>query len=110
MLGHAYEYTEPARESETDEPLDRLEVATRLHGDLTEEADQLLDHFVHAARQAGCSWAQIGEVMGVSKQAVQQQHKADKGIARWLRGRGGQRGLWRRFTPGPATPWSRRSR
>jgi ATP-dependent Clp protease ATP-binding subunit ClpA len=35
-------------------------------------ADALVDHFVQAARAAGCSWAEIGSTLGVSKQAAQQ--------------------------------------
>ncbi|GIF64246.1 hypothetical protein Ais01nite_22810 [Asanoa ishikariensis] len=41
----------------------------RALGDL---GDQLIDHFVRAARQTGASWSQIGDAMGVSKQAAQQ--------------------------------------
>jgi hypothetical protein len=39
---------------------------------LTDLADHLVGHFVDQARAAGASWAQIGECLGVSKQAVQQ--------------------------------------
>jgi ATP-dependent Clp protease ATP-binding subunit ClpA len=38
--------------------------------------DALLGHFVDQARRAGCSWSQIGEALGVSKQAAQQKHSA----------------------------------
>ena len=41
----------------------------RALGDL---GDQLIDHFIRAARQTGASWSQIGDAMGVSKQAAQQ--------------------------------------
>jgi hypothetical protein len=41
----------------------------RVLGDL---GDQLIDHFIQAARRAGASWSQIGDAMGVSKQAAQQ--------------------------------------
>jgi hypothetical protein len=34
-------------------------------------ADQLIGHFVDEARQAGASWTEIGQSMGVSKQAAQ---------------------------------------
>jgi hypothetical protein len=34
-------------------------------------SDQLVGHFVDAARKAGATWAEIGRVMGVSRQAVQ---------------------------------------
>jgi ClpA/ClpB-like protein len=41
----------------------------RALGDL---GDQLIDHFIRAARENGASWSQIGDAMGVSKQAAQQ--------------------------------------
>src|SRR6266480_7523869 len=41
----------------------------RALGDL---GDQLVDHYVAAARAARASWSQIGDAMGVSKQAAQQ--------------------------------------
>jgi Clp amino terminal domain, pathogenicity island component len=34
--------------------------------------DQLIDHFVSRARDAGMSWSQIGGALGVTKQAAQQ--------------------------------------
>jgi Clp amino terminal domain, pathogenicity island component len=39
---------------------------------LAELGDQLVDHYVAAARATGASWSQIGDAMGVSKQAAQQ--------------------------------------
>jgi hypothetical protein len=39
---------------------------------LTGIGDQLIDHFVNQARQAGTSWSQLGDALGVSKQAAQQ--------------------------------------
>ena len=39
---------------------------------LGDVGDLLIDHFVQAARRAGASWSQIGDAMGVSKQAAQQ--------------------------------------
>ncbi len=39
---------------------------------LAELGDQLVDHYVMGARGDGASWAQIGDAMGVSKQAAQQ--------------------------------------
>ncbi|MDG4823307.1 Clp protease N-terminal domain-containing protein [Asanoa sp. WMMD1127] len=49
----------------------------RALGDL---GDQLIDHFIRAARQSGASWSQIGDAMGVSKQAAQQ-----RGTSRFAR-------------------------
>src|SRR4029077_967533 len=50
-------------------PLDRLGAASGLAQGLRTRADELLDHFVEAARAAGCSWTEIGCSLGVSKQA-----------------------------------------
>jgi hypothetical protein len=58
--------------------------------ELTNLGDQLVDHFVEAARRDGCSWAQIGSVLGVSRQGAQQRYG---GVLRRpcmrTRGRGG---------------------
>jgi len=40
--------------------------------DALDEADHELDHAVCGARLYGCTWAQIGAELGVSKQAAQQ--------------------------------------
>src|SRR6476619_7258766 len=47
---------------------DAAETASFL-GDLS---DHLIGHFVDQARRAGASWTDIGQHMGVSKQAAQQ--------------------------------------
>jgi hypothetical protein len=39
---------------------------------LTDLGDQLVDHYVSKAKQIGASWTQIGDALGVSKQAAQQ--------------------------------------
>jgi hypothetical protein len=52
------------------DPLDRLELACSTARDLDEVADQLVTYFVNEARDAGLSWTQIGERMGVTKQAA----------------------------------------
>src|SRR4051794_39889043 len=41
---------------------------------LSDLGDQLVDHYVGKARQAGASWSAIGDASGVSKQAAQQRH------------------------------------
>jgi ketosteroid isomerase-like protein len=46
--------------------------AAGVAGDVGCSADELVDHFVQAARAAGCSSAEIGSTLGVSKQAAQQ--------------------------------------
>ncbi|WP_217545472.1 Clp protease N-terminal domain-containing protein [Streptomyces sp. GbtcB6] len=41
---------------------------------LSDLGDQLIDHYVSKAKQVGASWTQIGDAIGVSKQAAQQRH------------------------------------
>ncbi|HEY0402225.1 MAG TPA: Clp protease N-terminal domain-containing protein [Blastococcus sp.] len=55
-----------------DAPLDRLSGAVLLGEHLGDVADHLVGHFVDQARRSGASWADIGNSMGVSKQAAQQ--------------------------------------
>jgi hypothetical protein len=55
-------------------PLAQLEEAARLKDEVGELTDALLGHFVDQARRDGASWSQIGEALGVSKQAAQQRH------------------------------------
>lgn len=57
---------------------------------LGEVADHLIGHFVDQARRSGASWTDIGQAMGVSKQAVQkrfvpraQAMDPDEGFARF---------------------------
>ena len=84
----------------TDEPLDRLAAAVLENDVLTHEADELLDHFVMEARESGCSWAQIGQTLGVTKQAAQQRHAPEKaGIRGWFRQMTSGTGNLARFTP-----------
>lgn len=67
-------------------PLDRLGMAVSLSRELADLSDQLLNHFVQEARRVGCSWGQIGDILGVSRQAAQQRF-----VGRWLgrlKGRG----------------------
>jgi hypothetical protein len=91
-------------EALTDQPLDRLAAAARARDELDELTEALLDHFVEAAREAGCSWSQIGGTIGVSKQAAQQRHTTTESVARRLLGRlpqqrrEGRKLLFRRFT------------
>ncbi|MFF1920073.1 Clp protease N-terminal domain-containing protein [Streptomyces sp. NPDC058221] len=41
---------------------------------LSDLGDQLIDHYVSQAKQTGASWTEIGDAIGVSKQAAQQRH------------------------------------
>ncbi|ANZ38551.1 Clp protease [Lentzea guizhouensis] len=60
-----------AVEGEADDVLGKLTRAVELSGQLSELGDHLVGHFVDAARREGLSWAEIGESMGVTKQAAQ---------------------------------------
>ncbi len=57
-------------------PLDRLSGASELAARLRARGDELLDHFVEAARASGSSWSEIGGTLGTSKQAAQQRFAA----------------------------------
>jgi hypothetical protein len=52
--------------------LERLATAVALSDHLSSLADDVVGHFVAAARDSGASWAQIGVMLGVTKQAAQQ--------------------------------------
>ncbi|MFJ8960986.1 Clp protease N-terminal domain-containing protein [Lentzea sp. NPDC102401] len=56
---------------EADDALVRLTKAVELSGQLNELGDHLIGHFVDEARRGGASWAEIGESLGVTKQAAQ---------------------------------------
>jgi len=53
-----------------DEPLERLIDAALAAEHLGELADHLLGHFVDQARRSGASWTEIGQSLGVTKQAA----------------------------------------
>ena len=55
-----------------DAPLDRVEAAIAVGEELAFGGDELIGRFVAEARDAGCSWTEIGARMGVSKQAARQ--------------------------------------
>lgn len=61
-----------------DEPLDRLSAAMDVKAEIDVLTDTLIGHFVDKARQAGCSWSDIGSAMGVTKQAAQQRHTSER--------------------------------
>jgi hypothetical protein len=60
------------REERDGDVVARLAAAVRTAADLRGAGDELLDHFVGAARAEGCSWSEIGGVLGISKQGAQQ--------------------------------------
>src|SRR4051794_32001170 len=61
---------------------------------LSEVADHLVGHFVDEARRSGCSWADIGGCLGVTRQAVQKRF-----VPRGESAGGSDRVAWERFTP-----------
>ena len=57
-----------------DTSLARIAAARDACADLNALGDEVVDHFVRAARRDGCSWAQIGSVLGVTRQGAQQRY------------------------------------
>lgn len=55
-----------------DRPLDQVLAAVAMAEQLESLGDDVINHFVGVARQAGHSWAEIGTSLGVSRQAAQQ--------------------------------------
>jgi hypothetical protein len=51
--------------------LDHVSAAVRISEYLDELADHLIGHLVDQARRSGASWTEIGQSMGVTKQAAQ---------------------------------------
>lgn len=85
------------QEALDDTPLARIACAGMLSAELAAVGDQVVDHFVEAARRDGCSWAQIGSALGVTRQAAQQRHG---GIMRRLvHTRGRRSAVFTRFGP-----------
>jgi hypothetical protein len=54
------------------DPLAKVTEAQQRAATLAGVGDQLIDHFVSQARAGGTSWSQLGDALGVSKQAAQQ--------------------------------------
>jgi hypothetical protein len=67
-----------AHRPEASAVLDRLSAALLAAERLTVVGDEVVDHFVQQARAAGVSWSEIGQCMGVSKQAVQKRYVAPR--------------------------------
>src|SRR4051812_4009988 len=51
--------------------LEQLEIAAHRATDLADLGDALLNHFVDRCRKQGNTWAEIGEHLGVTRQAAQ---------------------------------------
>ncbi len=56
--------------------LERISEAHLRSQTLTDLGDQLVDHYVSRAKHSGASWTEIGDALGVSKQAAQQRRAA----------------------------------
>jgi len=65
---------------------------------LGELADHLVGHFVDQARDAGASWAEIGDALGVTKQAAQKRFVPKTRFGHTAAGRGGAKSMFERFT------------
>ncbi|MEZ0111097.1 hypothetical protein ABH920_005112 [Catenulispora sp. EB89] len=55
--------------------LARVSEAQLRNRTLTDLGDQLVDYYVGKAKEAGASWSEIGDAIGVSKQAAQQRRR-----------------------------------
>ncbi len=66
------ELVDAVRQQAPGAPLDRVEAALTVSEELALCADELIGQFVEEARRAGCSWTEIGQRIGVSKQAARQ--------------------------------------
>jgi hypothetical protein len=60
------------------DPLAKIGEAQRRARALNDVGDQLVDHYVAQARAGGASWSQIGDALGVSKQAAQQRRAGNQ--------------------------------
>jgi hypothetical protein len=58
-------------QASADDDLTQLEVAAQRARELGELGDSLLNHFVDRSRRSGHTWAEIGEHLGVTRQAAQ---------------------------------------
>ncbi|APA94364.1 Clp protease N-terminal domain-containing protein [Nocardia seriolae] len=59
------------KKARPDDILEQLSDAVVLGNHIGEVADHLIGHFVDQARRFGASWTEIGQSMGVTKQAAQ---------------------------------------
>jgi hypothetical protein len=73
--------------------LQHLSDAVTTSSHLGDVADHLIGHFVDQARRSGATWTEIGQHMGVSKQAAQQRF-----VPRGSTDVDPPKGLFRRFT------------
>ena len=69
------------RVAESTDEVDRVRVAAQLAGELQALADDLVAHLVELARNDSRSWADIGDALGVTRQAAMQRFNAPAGAA-----------------------------
>lgn len=62
-----------------DKPLEQLQDAVLAGEHLGDVADHLIGHFVDQARRSGASWTDIGQSMGVTRQAAQKRFVPKEG-------------------------------
>jgi hypothetical protein len=62
------------KEFQDKDDLARISEAQLRARTLADLGDQLVGHYVGKAKQTGASWTEIGDAIGVSKQAAQQRH------------------------------------
>ncbi|RMI34374.1 Clp protease N-terminal domain-containing protein [Nocardia stercoris] len=87
---------EGIKKARPDDALLQLSDAVVAAGHLDDVADHLIGHFVDQARRSGASWTEIGQSMGVTKQAAQKRFvPKDPGDASALDPNAG----FARFTP-----------
>src|SRR5215212_425434 len=60
------------RRAHSSQPLDRLRAAVEVADEVSQASQEALDGFVAEARDAKHSWAEIGAVLDVTRQAAQQ--------------------------------------
>lgn len=69
-------------------PLGLVKSAVRVSEDVASVTDAVVSHYVEQARSAGHSWSEVGQALGVSKQAVHQKFvkqavTAPTGLDKW---------------------------
>ena len=65
--------------------LDRLRAASEVAREVGRLGEDLVTHYVDAARAAGASWSDIGDVLGVTRQGAHQRHHDRPRPERWWR-------------------------
>jgi hypothetical protein len=90
------EHIESSKQEAT--ALQHLVDSVSLAAHLGELADHLVGHFVDQARNAGASWAEIGDALGVTKQAAQKRFVPKTRFEHHLLGRGKAKSMFERFT------------